>query len=172
MFPQMTTRVLVMDSTGARFAGMPQILRGIWAHIYPGSPSPRFSVYRERQPAVPDQYLCTVTLSSGGSDINNVAYTFSSGNCVYATQAIQEVASKAITTLRHRDPEMSVFRRYTFYPRYLEPNGMVIFPSCYQEEDPAIVHLVRYTSALHIQCEYLTRVLAKTRHALATHMTT
>lgn len=165
-----TSRVLILDTTGSRVAGTPQILRGIWAHIYPGSPSPRFGVYRKRQPDIPDQYSCEVTLSSGGSDINNVSYTFSSDVCVTSTQAIQEVSSKAIIALSHRDPEMSVYRRYSFYPYYQEPNDTVVFPACLREEDPAIVHLVRYAAALHTQCEYLTKTVADTRLALANHL--
>ena len=98
------------DTTGARIGGTPQILRGIWAHIYPGSPSPRFFVYRDRQPVIPDRYICNVTLSSGGSDTNNVTYTFSSEACVSTTQSILEVSSKAIIALHHRDPEMGVLR--------------------------------------------------------------
>ena len=151
---------------------MPQLLRGIWVHIYPGSPSPRFSVYRDRQPHIPDQYRCVVTLSSGGSDANNVAYTFESAVCTHANQAVQEASWKAITGIRHRDPEMAIFRRYAFYPRFDSPDGEVIFPVCPQEEDPAIVHLSRYTAALHQQYMSVIRILADTRHALATLMLT
>ena len=67
---------------------------------------------------------------------------------------------------------MAIFRRYAFYPRFDSPDGDVYFPMCPQEEDPAIVHFSRYTAALHQQYTSVIRILADTRHALATLMLT
>jgi hypothetical protein len=59
-----------------------------------------------------------------------------------------------------------VFHRYTFYPRYDEPDGVAIFPVCTREEDPAIIHFIRYTSALYTYLKNVIHTLNETRHAL------
>ena len=77
---------------------------------------------------------------------------------------------KAIGGLRTRDPEMTQYRRYAYFPRILGRYGECVFPVCPNDEDPALIHFTRYATQLTYHMADLHRTLVATRAAFAESM--
>ena len=101
---------------------------------------------------------------------NSIAYTFDSEPSSRIHQAVRDAALRAVAGLRSRDPEMTKFRRYAFFPRAISRLGECLFPVCPDEEDPALIHFARFTNLLSYHMAELHRTFGDTRTALAESM--
>ena len=158
------------DTHAMDVPGMLRLLREIWNHIHPDALSPLYTIRRSSHPNQEGTFHATAFLHNNATRHNSVAYTFDSEPCTHARQAVQDAAMKAIGGLRTRDPEMSLYRRYAYFPRILGRYGECVFPVCPNDEDPALFHFTRYATQLTYHMADLHRTLVATRTALADSM--
>ena len=134
------------ETTATNLGGFVTILANLTRRAYALEEPPEYVVYQGPMSGEDRQFWATVHIY-GRSLAPERPYRFTGRTTSFEPQAIQLAAREAIVHLRHLSPRVNC-RSFHYYPRregYGRPPQVA---NGDHETDPALLHLVRYVSAL------------------------
>src|SRR3954464_14267509 len=152
------------ETTATNLGGFVTILANLTRRAYVLEEPPEYVVYQGPMSGESRQFRATVQIY-GRSLVPERPYRFTGRTTSFEPQAIQLAAREAIIQLRQLSPRVNC-RSFHYYPRregYGRPPQVA---SGDRESDPALLHLVRYVSALEELCDQVTIDLIAARGEL------
>ena len=152
------------ETTATNLGGFVTILANLTRRAYALEEPPEYVVYQGPMSGEDRQFWATVHIYGRGLSPER-PYRFTGRTTSFEPQAIQLAAREAIVHLRHLSPRVNC-RSFHYYPRregYGRPPQVA---NGDHETDPALLHLVRYVSALEELCDQITIDLIAARGEL------
>ena len=152
------------ETTATNLGGFVTILANLTRRAYALEEPPEYVVYQGPMSGESRQFWATVHIYGRGLAPER-PYRFTGRTTSFEPQAIQLAAREAIVHLRHLSPRVNC-RSFYYYPRregYGRPPQVA---NGDHETDPALLHLVRYVSALEELCDQITIDLIAARGEL------
>ena len=142
------SRHTIYEETTAVGVEFPDILWNV-AHLVLGATQrPEYVVYSEPISTTLRSYWADVHIYQDGA-ISGVSLDFAGRSMPTPALAIQLAAWEALACLRHRIPAVGERRAFRFYPSRRILGGETTFASTQEEQDVAVIHLVKYIAALN-----------------------
>ena len=152
------------ETTATNLGGFVTILANLTRRAYALEEPPEYVVYQGPMSGEDRQFWATVHIYGRGLAPEH-PYRFTGRTTSFEPQAIQLAAREAIVHLRQLSPRVNC-RSFHYYPRregYGRPPQVA---SGDHETDPALLHLVRYVSALEALFDQITIDLIAARGEL------
>ena len=152
------------ETTATNLGGFVTILANLTRRAYALEEPPEYVVYQGPMSGEDRQFWATVHIYGRGLSPER-PYRFTGRTTSFEPQAIQLAAREAIVQLRHLSPRVNC-RSFYYYPSrdgYGRPPQVA---NGDHETDPALLHLVRYVSALEQLFDQVTLDLIAARGEL------
>ncbi|SPT17357.1 unnamed protein product [Triticum aestivum] len=134
------------ETTATNLGGFVTVLANLTRRAYALEEPPEYVVYQGPMSGESRQFWATVHIYGRGLSPER-PYRFTGRTTSFEPQAIQLAAREAIVQLRHLSPRVNCHSFY-YYPSRDEYGRPPQVANGDHETDPALLHLVRYISAL------------------------
>ncbi|KAM3349359.1 hypothetical protein ACQJBY_022420 [Aegilops geniculata] len=152
------------ETTATNLGGFVTVLANLTRRAFALEEPPEYVVYQGPMSGESRQFWATVHVYGRGLSLER-PYRFTGRTTSFEPQAIQLAAREAIVQLRHLSPRVNC-RSFYYYPSrdgYGRPPQVA---NGDHETDPALLHLVRYVSALEELFDQITLDLIAARGEL------
>jgi len=159
-------RRTIHEETTAVGVEFPDILWNVAQRVFQATQRPEYVVYSENTSASMREYWADVHVYQDQAN-SGTSLDFAGRTMPTPELAIQFAAWEALACLRRVNPTMGNRRAFRYFPSRSTLGGNTIFSSTEEEQDVAIIHLVKYIAALNNLFIRVADVLALTRRAVA-----
>ena len=161
----MSRRTIYQETTavGMKF---PDILWNVAQRVFGADQRPEYVIHVQSTSSTMRDFWADVHVYRSSTN-PGISLDFAGRPMPTPTLAIQCAAWEALASLRHLIPEMGSRRAFRYYPSRPIIGGVTTIDSTQEEQDVAVIHLVRYIAALNDLFTQVVDTLALTRHAVS-----